>query len=508
MKRSTIWAIIGLLTIAVLGVLWLQMDLIRTSIKVNENKFDNAIAQVLNKVAERLEAEDQRQALKQFSNGYSTRYFEEERMTSIGENGVRMDLSVKTGFQKRVGGISEKLLTQIAVADTCSCFTCVRSRTQKMDRLMTAFQTRRTYLPLDQRIDLEQLKIILAEELNNWEIDIDYEYGVFSRAVSSFVLVNDHFIIDDSGSNNAEYQHIRDHGYEVMLFSKDEIPPGYLMIYFPTKASVVWSDTLPNLLGTIFFSAIILLCFAYTIFIILRQKKVSEMKSDFINNMTHEFKTPIATISLAADSITSPLVMNHPDKLKRFANIIKQENKRMNSQVEKVLQMAVIDKKEFSLKLTDINLHDVIYNAVENITLQVEKKDGTVNTELGATQPVIQGDMTHISNIINNLLDNANKYSPEQPEITVSTRNLANGVEVTVADKGIGMTSEARKHIFDKFYRVHTGNLHDVKGFGLGLSYVKAIMTAHKGQVDVKSELGKGSSFTLFFPKQVENKQT
>jgi two-component system phosphate regulon sensor histidine kinase PhoR len=326
--------------------------------------------------------------------------------------------------------------------------------------------------------------------------------------VSSFVLVNDHFIIDDSGSNNAEYQHIRDHGYEVMLFSKDEIPPGYLMIYFPTKASVVWSDTLPNLLGTIFFSAIILLCFAYTIFIILRQKKVSEMKSDFINNMTHEFKTPIATISLAADSITSPLVMNHPDKLKRFANIIKQENKRMNSQVEKVLQMAVIDKKEFSLKLTDINLHDVIYNAVENITLQVEKKDGTVNTELGATQPVIQGDMTHISNIINNLLDNANKYSPEQPEITVSTRNLANGVEVTVADKGIGMTSEARKHIFDKFYRVHTGNLHDVKGFGLGLSYVKAIMTAHKGQVDVKSELGKGSSFTLFFPKQVENKQT
>lgn len=507
MKKSTIWAIIGLLTVAVLGVLWLQMDLIRTSIKVNENKFDNAVAQVLNKVAERLEVEEQRQALKQFSNGYSAHFFQEERITSIGENGLRMDFSLKTGFRKG-GDLSEKLLNEIAVADTCSCYNCVKTRAQTKDRLMMAFQTRRTYLPLDQRIELDQLQAILEEELNNWEIDIDYEYGIFSRANNSFVLVNDHYIIGDSGSNNAEYQHIRDDGYEVTLFSKDEIPPGYLMIFFPAKASVVWSDTLPNLLGTIFFSAIILLCFAYTIFVILRQKKVSEMKNDFINNMTHEFKTPIATISLAADSITSPMVMSHPDKLARFANIIKQENKRMNSQVEKVLQMAVIDKREFSLKLTDINLHDVIYTAVENINLQVEKKEGTVDTELEATQPIIQGDLTHISNIINNLLDNANKYSPEKPEITVSTRNRSGGVEVVVADKGIGMTKEARKHIFDKFYRVHTGNLHDVKGFGLGLSYVKAIMTAHKGQVDVKSELGKGSSFILFFPMQVENKQS
>lgn len=506
MKRSTIWAIIGLLTVAVLGVLWLQMDLIRTSIKVNEEKFDKAIYEVLNNVAERLEVEEKRQAMKQYFNGYSARYYQEERLTTIGDEGLRMDLSIKTGFQKGSRGLSEHLLDNMAVADTCSCFNCVRSRTEKMDRLMTTIQYRKTYQPLDQRINLDQLQNILEEELSNWEVDIDYEYGVVSRASDHFVLVNDHYIIDDSGSNNAEYGHIRDSGYGVTLFSKDEQPPGKLMIYFPTKASVVWSSILPNLLGTIFFSAIILLCFAYTIFIILRQKKVSEMKNDFINNMTHEFKTPIATISLAADSITSPLVMSYPDKLQRFANIIKQENKRMNSQVEKVLQMAVIDKKEFSLKLTDVNLHDIIYNAVENITLQVEKKDGKVETELQATLPIVQGDLTHISNIVNNLLDNANKYSPEQPEIVVSTRNRANGVEIIVSDKGIGMSKEARKHIFDKFYRVHTGDLHDVKGFGLGLSYVKAIMTAHKGQVEVSSELGKGSSFILFFPFQVENK--
>ncbi|PHN04104.1 sensor histidine kinase [Flavilitoribacter nigricans] len=508
MKKSIIWAIIGLLTVAVLGVLWLQMDLIRTSIKVNENKFDKAVYEVLNKVAERLEEEEKRQAAKQYLNGYAARFIQEERISSMGNGGLRMDLSIRTGFQGNAGNLSQHLLDQMAVADTCSCYKCVQDRTEKRDLLTRFFQYRNTDQPLDQRINLEQLQNILQEELGNSGIDIGYEYGVLSRSSNNFVLVNDHYIIDNSGSNNAEYRHIKESGYAVTLFSKDEIPPGMLMIFFPTKATEVWSEILPNLLGTIFFSAIILLCFAYTIFIILRQKKVSEMKNDFINNMTHEFKTPIATISLAADSITSPMVMSHPDKLQRFANIIKQENKRMNSQVEKVLQMAVIDKREFSLKLTDVNLHDVIYNAVENITLQVEKKEGTVNTDLEATQPIIQGDLTHISNIINNLLDNANKYSPEQPEITVSTRNRANGVEVVVADKGIGMTKEARKHIFDKFYRVHTGNLHDVKGFGLGLSYVKAIMTAHKGQVDVKSELGKGSSFILFFPLQVENKQS
>jgi two-component system phosphate regulon sensor histidine kinase PhoR len=192
----------------------------------------------------------------------------------------------------------------------------------------------------------------------------------------------------------------------------------------------------------------------------------------------------------------------------RFAGIIKEENKRMNSQVEKVLQMALIDKRDFNLKLTEVNLHDVINRAVENILLQVDKRGGTAKAILEAEQPIVEGDFTHISNIMNNLLDNANKYSPETPEISVFTRNVPNGVEVVVQDKGIGLSKEARKHIFDKFYRVSTGNLHDVKGFGLGLSYVKALMTAHKGQVDVKSELGKGSSFILFFPFVVEAKHS
>lgn len=319
--------------------------------------------------------------------------------------------------------------------------------------------------------------------------------------------MNGHYAVEDNQTNMIMpgYENITMPKYKVTLFTKDVPPPGLLVLHFPNKNSFVWKSLFYNLLGSLLLAAIILCCFGYTVHVIFRQKKLSEMKTDFINNMTHEFKTPIATISLAADSITSPMLAGKPDKVQRFANIIRQENKRMNSQVEKVLQMAQIDKRDFSLKVTEVNLHEVIARAVENISLQVEKKDGIVNTDLQATNPMIEADLTHVSNMINNLLDNANKYSPQKPEITVLTRNVANGVEVIIKDHGIGMTKEVRKHIFDKFYRVHTGDLHDVKGFGLGLSYVKAMITAHKGQIDVKSEVGKGSSFILTFPFYVNN---
>jgi two-component system phosphate regulon sensor histidine kinase PhoR len=224
------------------------------------------------------------------------------------------------------------------------------------------------------------------------------------------------------------------------------------------------------------------------------------MKTDFINNMTHEFKTPIATISLASDSITNRTVIENPDKIKRFAGIIKQENKRMLDQVEKVLQMAKIDKRDFELKLTDVNINEVVYQASENSRLKIIKREGSLEVNLDASNALIQGDLTHISNIIHNLLDNAEKYSNEKPKINVKTKDASGGVEVLISDNGIGMTQESIKHIFDKFYRVHTGNRHDVKGFGLGLSYVKALMDAHNGKIKVSSELGKGSTFSLFFP--------
>ena len=216
--------------------------------------------------------------------------------------------------------------------------------------------------------------------------------------------------------------------------------------------------------------------------------------------MTHEFKTPIATINLAADSINSPMISGKPDKVGRFAKIIKQENQRMLSQVEKVLQMALLDKKDFKLKKSQIDVHDIIKQAAEHNELKLASKNGEIKCDLEAGNSIIKADNTHIVNIVNNLLDNANKYSPDNPKINIKTYNENNGLSLEISDNGIGMTKEQKKHIFDKFYRVHTGNVHNVKGFGLGLSYVKAMVDAHNGNISVSSELGKGSTFKIHLP--------
>jgi two-component system phosphate regulon sensor histidine kinase PhoR len=199
------------------------------------------------------------------------------------------------------------------------------------------------------------------------------------------------------------------------------------------------------------------------------------------------------------------MVINDQPKIKRFTSIIKQENQRMLSQVEKVLQMALLDKKDFKLRTTQVDMHDIILKAADHIALQVNRRDGAVNTELEAPEHIIEGDVTHLSNIIHNLLDNANKYTIDNPDIVISTDNMGDMLRIIIKDNGVGLSNESQKHIFDKFYRVHTGDLHDVKGFGLGLSYVKAMVAAHKGDIRVKSELGKGSSFIITLPLILDN---
>ena len=224
------------------------------------------------------------------------------------------------------------------------------------------------------------------------------------------------------------------------------------------------------------------------------------MKSDFINNMTHEFKTPIATISVAADSIANSRVIENPERIRYFIDMIKKENRRMNRQVEDILTIARLDKKEFEFKWEAFNLHEVIENAIQSIVLQVEKKGGTISTELLAANPVATSDPNHFSNLVYNLLDNANKYSINEPQIKISTRNTSKGVLISVSDKGIGMSKSVQSRIFERFFRQTSGNIHNVKGFGLGLSYVKAVLEANKGAISVHSEPGKGSTFDVFIP--------
>jgi two-component system, OmpR family, phosphate regulon sensor histidine kinase PhoR len=484
MNAQRIRLIIGMMSIALLGVICLQIYWINWNIRLNEDQFDKNVFAALNRVADKLQYYENAAVYEAYNSARGTsnntireavRYLENGYAALRGDSLANPRSSPAPGFKN----------------------TMTMWEYLKVSQLVDS-------KPIAERIPLDLLGRWLQEEFESRGISATRQYGVYSKTRSSFVIVNDYFVVEDNSPQvtQGNAATLFNSPYRVALFQQDIESPGYLSLYFPNRTSLVLGSVLPTLLLSVLFSGIILFCFWYTIQVIFRQKQLSEMKTDFINNMTHEFKTPIATISLATDSITSPIIISNPDKIKRFVDIIRQENRRMNSQVERVLQMALIDKKDFQLSVTEINIHEVILSAVDNFSLQVERREGKIIPELLAERPVIEGDATHITSVIHNLLDNANKYSPDKPHITISTRNVPMGLEVTVTDRGIGISKEARKNIFDKFYRVSTGNIHDVKGFGLGLSYVKAIITAHKGLVDVRSEPGKGSSFMLTFPMQ------
>lgn len=341
------------------------------------------------------------------------------------------------------------------------------------------------------RLDSNRLDSILKLELKNRGIEIPVSYGVLNGKSGSLII----------NKSVIPQEELMKSNYKVILFPNDiGSKPDFLILHFPNTFKYVLASMWLMLAGSSLFTLTILFGFAYTIQVIFKQKKLSDIKSDFINNMTHEFKTPIATISLAVDAIKNDKVRNDQEKMDYFTRIIREENRRMNSQVENVLQMAQLEKGELSLRNVEINLHSIIHNAVDLIEIQVKSKGGNIVQVLDATNPLIIGDPIHLSNVIFNLLDNANKYSGNAPQITISTYNNQNGITVTVKDNGIGMTKETIKHIFEKFYRVPTGNLHDIKGFGLGLSYVKAIIEQHKGKIIVISEIGHGTAFEIYLP--------
>lgn len=252
--------------------------------------------------------------------------------------------------------------------------------------------------------------------------------------------------------------------------------------------------------ASVLFTTIIISAFALTVRTLFNQKKLSEVKSDFINNMTHELKTPLATISLAIDALTNEKVIHDTEKIKYYSGMIKDENKRMNKQVEKILQAARIEKQDIKLNLQTLNAHEVIEKIANNLSLQIMEKNGELSLKLDAKKHTINADEVHFSNIVFNLLDNAIKYSKENPIIQIETQSTSNMLAIKVKDNGIGMNKETQSRVFEKFYRAHTGNIHNVKGFGLGLSYVKAMVEAHGGRVKVDSTLGKGSTFTVQLP--------
>ncbi|HET9055797.1 MAG TPA: HAMP domain-containing sensor histidine kinase [Chitinophagaceae bacterium] len=277
-------------------------------------------------------------------------------------------------------------------------------------------------------------------------------------------------------------------------------PEEVLWVVVPNVKSFVFKSLGWMIIGAVLFTFILVTAFYLTVSTMLKQKKLSEIKGDFINNMTHEFKTPLATISLAVDAMKNEKVMHDRNKMDYFSGIIKEENRRMNKQVETILQVAQLDRQELQLNLKPLHVHDVIKRAMDNLKLQLQERGGIIETCFDADSDLLQADEVHLINLISNLLDNAVKYSKENLVIKIITKNIGNSIRITIEDNGIGMSKETLKRIFEKFYRAHTGNLHNVKGFGLGLSYVKTMVEAHDGSIKAESTLGKGSKFLIDLP--------
>ena len=378
--------------------------------------------------------------------------------------------------------------------------------------------------PLTERVNRFMLDTLLRQALNERGINILFDYAVRSQQQGDLLFTSTGLTPNNMpvAKRTAVQQQFEKSSYKAALFPNNMLETGnYIYLFFPDQRAFILSRMTATLAGSAILILVIMGCFYVAITTILRQKKLADIKNDFINNMTHEFKTPISTISLAVEMAQEQLrpavAMNAlaiaqlgpetsygetpvDQRLTRYMGIIRDENRRLGSHVEKVLQMALLDRGEIILKLSPVNIHDIIEKVLNNIGLQIEQREGEVELLFDAETEILEADELHLTNILYNLLDNAIKYSPDKPHITLQTRSLPESISVTVTDRGLGMTKDQISRVFEKFYRVPTGNRHDVKGFGLGLSYVRKMVDEHHGQIRVESQPGQGSSFEIELP--------
>lgn len=344
--------------------------------------------------------------------------------------------------------------------------------------------------PIFERVDIHFLHQLLAEELKNQGIKTKYHIAIISDG-NKFVKEKG---IDSENFISSPHQ--------MKLFPNDfYFHNNYLSVFFPKEKRFLLASMSGIILLSLMFILTIVFVFWKTAYTLIEQKKLAIIKSDFINNMTHEFKTPISTISLACEVLTDQSIPKTTERSQHFVKVINDENKRLGLLVENVLQTAVMDKGNFKLKKQLLSIHQIVEDVVERMSVRIRENRGAILLNLEADEDEFGIDKVHFTNAINNLIDNAIKYSKDDPEIEVSTRNAYNGIIIEVSDNGVGISKENQMKIFDKLYRVPTGNLHDVKGFGLGLSYVKSIAEKHGGHIKVKSALGKGSTFSIYIPK-------
>lgn len=532
---------------ALIGLIGLQFYWLNASLSVNEEKFRHEVHEALNEVVHKLEMQDAVKVTQQaigdgvaivhdsafvdVDSAGNVRWLEEKLIRStqlIGTDrlyadgfaySVEEEMLIQRSGIARKRSISELDLDEIKlVNDKPYAFLDIKAKNKRdkttyksddaqsvkimkysdmVSRVINELVNVSKGRNVQDLINQQVLDSIIRMELSDRGIHLPYYYGIrdMENPSADFIYTNE-----------PDYQEeVLAEGFNVRLFPTN--PYGtrnMLYIYFPDHQQFIFGKMWLVLISSAIFMALVIFSFSYAIRTIFRQKKLSDITNDFISNLTHELKTPIATVSLATEALLDPDIRSMASQVERYLNVIKDENARLGKQVEKVLNIARLDKGDFKLNITEVDVHEIIEGACKNSILQVEDRGGILKKYLGATNTRIEADRLHLTNIIHNLLDNANKYSPETPHLSITTESDSQGITIMIADRGRGIPKDMVNKVFDKFYRVPTGNVHDVKGFGLGLSYVKTMVDAHHGNISVRSELGKGSIFTIFLPYKHE----
>ncbi len=509
MNKRKFTGLIVLMVVSVVAIIWVQVTWIGNSVRVQSEQFDFFVINSLRNTASSMETNRRMNFLNDmFISGYSA--LPQTVMRSANAGVTPESFSIESKSTSETDSVEIVVSTNnnppvtMKVSRDDARATLQSSIVVAPDEYMRWVQ--------QQAIEFQSMSNQLVSEMFGWERNMKINREELLHTLQGeltasgidtpfeFAIIRGDSIVDGVYSK-VRSKDFRESPYKVNLFAEGLLRKGEtLSVVFPRKTNYVLGSMGLMLGGSGLFLLIIISTFALSLWFIIRQKKTSEMQADFINNMTHEFKTPLATISLAADTIANSRVISDQDKVRHFVGMIKKENSRMNSQVETILQIATLDKHEMDFRFSETDLHDVIIKAIDTIEIQVTERGGMINRHLEAGNSIITGDAEHLRNLVHNLLDNANKYSERAPEITITTGSNESGIILSVQDKGIGMSKTVQNRVFERFYRESSGNIHNVKGFGLGLNYVKAITDAHGGTVTVESEQGAGSIFRVFLP--------
>lgn len=484
MSKTRFRLLVFFMSLSLIGIILVQLYWINSSLKGNSEQFRFNVQQALGKVAEQIKnqekygffdlyrkiAEDKgRRPVKSDFNDYTLN----PEGWFVPKNGTDKD-----GI-KFFGNEKTRELEKMSAENGMHDLLLYKSFTEN--------------IPIEQRLSEERLKEKLDVELKRRKLDTDYEFIIYQ-------MKDDKSWVDTSIKSDG-FQWKQEFSESYPIFEDFEGNTQYrLLVSFPNKESYLFSSLIGITALSLVFTLIIIIAYLSAINQLIKQKQISEIKTDFINNMTHEFKTPIATINLALDAIKNPKVFEDRDKIQRYLQMIRDENKRMHAQVENVLQISKLDKRELDIEKEPADIHQILENAIEHVHLIIEARQGTLTRHFDAIRSTALLNDVHFTNVIVNILDNAIKYSPDEPIIDIYTENVKDFIMIKVKDRGLGMSKTTLKRIFEKFYREHTGDIHNVKGHGLGLAYVKRIIDDHNCHIYVESEKGKGSTFIIKMP--------